>query len=315
MIIYRTKDEPKDIKIEKIYTNDQYSVVSNSYEQNLSGIKFFKYADDIGYPLSLKNNLIQDTINFGGKTISNEDFVLIAGPCSAESVNQIVSTAKFMKDLGVQYFRAGCFKPRTKPYTFQGLGEDGLKLVSEVCKEYDLKFVSEVRDFSNLSSVIEYADVVQVGSKCMYDTGVLKELGGTSKSVLLKRHFGATLKEFLQAADFILSSGNTNIALCERGIRSFENDTRFTLDSCGIEWLKENSWIPIIGDPSHALGSTYGIEGLALSMISQKVNGLIIEVHPKPEIALSDSSQQLNFDEYSNLYSKMNKLRKFVLSL
>lgn len=315
MIIFKKQNNSLDSKISKIFENLNYVIVEDKYEDQLENINYYKYDDSVGHPLSLNHDLFNKSIDFGGENLSKDDFILIAGPCAAESEEQIHQSVEFHKNLGIKYFRAGCFKPRTQPYTFQGLGLEGLKLVKEKCVENDLIFVSEVRDYSNLDNVMEYADVVQVGSKCMYDTGVLKELGKTKKSVLLKRHFGATLKEFLQSADFILSLGNTNVALCERGIRSFETNTRFTLDSCGIEWLKEHSWMPIIGDPSHSMGSRYGIEGLSLSMVSQKINGLIIEVHPNPMSALSDSNQQLNFNDYENLYKKITKLNKFINTL
>ena len=160
---------------------------------------------------------------------------------------------------------------------------------------------------------MDYADVVQVGSKCMYDTGVLKTLGRGQLPVLLKRHFGASLKEFIQAADFILSEGNENVVLCERGIRTFESSTRFTLDSCGVEWLKFNSWLPVIGDPSHALGSRYGVTNLGIGLIAQGISGLIVEVHPNPKEAKSDAAQQLSFDEFQKFNSRVRKLMPLLI--
>ena len=197
----------------------------------------------------------------------------------------------------------------------QGLGLDGLKLCRQACDELDMKFVSEVKDLSNLDPVQDYADIIQVGSKCMYDVGVLRNLGQQNKPILLKRHFGSTLKEFAQAADFIMCEGNEAVVLCERGVRGFETSTRFSLDSCGIEWLKEKTNLPIIGDPSHAMGYAYGVPGLSLAMIAQQVSGLIIEVHPSPKDAKSDADQQLDYQEFKSLLGKILELSIFIKRL
>lgn len=316
MLLVDANNYKKDLLgIKSLAKVGKYYVFSDSHEKSLSGLNARKIPDNVKFPLSYKSDIDvarnKDTVN----KIFKQDFTTIAGPCSAESEGQVFETAKFLKQMGINNFRAGCFKPRTNAYSFQGLGKDGLKLCRLACDHYEMNFVSEVKDLSNLDDVIEFADVVQVGSKCMYDVGVLKELGQNNKPILLKRHFGATLREFVQACDFILCEGNEQIILCERGIRTFENDTRFSLDSSGIEWLKQNSWLPIIGDPSHAMGLSYGVSGLSLSMIAQGIEGLIIEVHPEPKIAKSDASQQLNFHEFGNLYPKIIKLRLFMKEL
>jgi 3-deoxy-7-phosphoheptulonate synthase len=291
-----------------------YYVLDDSFEDQLSSeIKYKKVSDKIKYPIGYKSGE-QNNVDFCGVDLRSE-FLLIAGPCSAESEEQVEKTVEHVSSLGLKFFRAGCYKPRTNPYSFQGLGREGLKLCRNACDEKNLKFISEVKDLSNLDDVMEFADVIQVGSKAMYDVGVLREIGKTNKPVLLKRHFGATLVEFAQHADFIASYGNTNIALCERGIRTFESSTRFSLDSSGIEWLKKYVDWPIIGDPSHAMGYSYGVEGLSLGMIAQRVNGLLIEVHPDPSVAKSDASQQLNFEEFKKLHDKILKLSGFMNEL
>lgn len=298
-----------------IKTIGDYLVFDDHIEAKLHGIEYRKVSDDIRFPLAFRLSG-EDTVSvkFGNQTLNSFDPVIIAGPCAAESEEQIWQTGEFLSKLGVTIFRAGCFKPRTDAYSFQGLGLTGLQITKSMCKDKKMLFVSEVTNMSNFDAVCEYADVIQVGSKCMYDVGVLRSLGQLSKPVLLKRHFGATLREFVQAADFILSNGNTNIALCERGIRTFEKDTRFSLDSCGIEWIRKHCRLPIIGDPSHALGETYGIKQLSRGLVAQGIWGLLIETHPRPEDALSDSKQQLNFEQFRNLYTNITKLKTSLKS-
>jgi 3-deoxy-7-phosphoheptulonate synthase len=310
--IKENETDGQNINFENFPKVGIYYVLPDTIENKLvSTLKYKKVPDDIKFPACWKTDKGQiKNVDFAGTDLINE-FTVIAGPCSAETENQIQQSVQYVKSQGLKFFRAGCYKPRTNAYSFQGLGEAGLKLCKASCKEAGLKFVSEVKDLSNLENVYEYADVVQVGSKCMYDVGVLKALGKTQKPILLKRHFGATLKEFAQAADFIVAEGNNNVVLCERGVRTFETSTRFSLDSCGIEWMKRHIDLPIIGDPSHAMGYDYGVEGLSLGMIAQGVNGLIIEVHPDPEQAKSDASQQLDFNHFSKSLSKIKRTAEF----
>lgn len=291
-----------------------YSIFSDDKAVELQGLPARTVPDQVQFPLSFKTEIDSDKSTAFYEHVFDENVpLLIAGPCAAEDENQIEETAKFIKSEGLNFFRAGCFKPRTNAYSFQGLGETGLKICREACDRHGLRFVTEVKTLSNLDPVMDYADVVQVGSKCMYDTGVLKTLGRGQLPVLLKRHFGASLKEFIQAADFILSEGNENVVLCERGIRTFESSTRFTLDSCGVEWLKFNSWLPVIGDPSHALGSRYGVTNLGIGLIAQGISGLIVEVHPNPKEAKSDAAQQLSFDEFQKFNSRVRKLMPLLI--
>ena len=259
--------------------------------------------------ISTKREISVGDVTIGGST---NNTVVITGPCSVESEEQIESAAKLCVELGVKILRAGAYKPRTSPYTFQGLGLDGLKLLDKMRSKYGLKIITEVRDSTHADEVIEYADVIQIGAKSMYDHGILRKCGKTRKPVLLKRGFGTTLQEFVQSAEFILSGGNPNVMLCERGIRTFETKTRFTLDLCGTAWLKQNTNLPVILDPSHAIGYAYGVPDLARACVAMGVDGLLIETHPNPKIAKSDADQQLNFDEFRNLYASLKTVASAV---
>lgn len=238
--------------------------------------------------------------------------VIVAGPCSVESENQIHKTGQFLAGLGVNVLRGGCYKPRTSPYSFQGLGLEGLKLLNKTKAETNQLVITEARDATHIAEVIEHTDIIQIGAKAMYDHGILKACSQISKPVMLKRGFGTTLQEFVQAAEFILSGGNENVILCERGIRTFETKTRFTLDLCGVSFLKEYTNLPVILDPSHALGYAYGVPDLTRACIAMGVDGVIIEVHPNPKVAKSDASQQLNFEEFKDLYSSMKAVASSI---
>ncbi len=249
-------------------------------------------------------------VKWGNTIVGGEsnNTVVIAGPCSVESKEQITQSADLMKSLGIGTLRAGCFKPRTSPYTFQGLGLQGLKMLVEVRERYGLNIITEVKDSSHVNDVIEHADIIQIGAKAMYDHSILKACGKTKKAVLLKRGFGTTLQEFVQAAEFILSGGNENVILCERGIRTFETKTRFTLDLCGAAYLKHYTNLPVILDPSHAIGYAYGVPDLSRACLAMGIEGLLIEVHPNPKVAMSDASQQLNHHEFTNLHQSLNSI-------
>lgn len=260
------------------------------------------------YMSETRSIAIGDTI-IGG---SSNNTLMITGPCSVETEEQIEKAAKFCLQQGVKVLRAGCYKPRTSPYSFQGLGLEGLKLLAKMRDKYGLKIITEVRDASHVDDVIEYTDIVQIGAKAMYDHGILRRCGQARKPVLLKRGFGSTLQEFVQAAEFILSGGNDEVILCERGIRTFETNTRFTLDLCGVAFLKENTNLPIILDPSHAMGYAYGVPDLARACVAMGIEGLLIESHPTPKQAWSDAAQQLNFDEYAELMASLKSVAQAV---
>lgn len=275
---------------ETFVMNDDIQLASRNYKKTKREVKI--------------NN-----VTIGGNT---NNTLLIAGPCSVESEEQIIQSSELMKELGISTLRAGCYKPRTSPYTFQGLGLEGLKLLDKMRSKYGLNIITEVRDATHIEEVIEYADIIQIGAKAMYDHGILRRCGKTNKPVLLKRGFGTTLQEFVQCAEFILSGGNDNVMLCERGIRTFETKTRFTLDLCGVAYLKEFTNLPIILDPSHAMGYAYGVPDLARACTAMGIDGLLIEVHPTPKTAKSDASQQLNHEEFRNLTESLKTIAKAV---
>ena len=253
-------------------------------------------------------------IDFGNFQIGGDsgNTMMIAGPCSVESREQVDQVAKLLTDLNIKTLRAGCFKPRTSPYTFQGLGEEGLKILAEAREKYGFNIITEVKDSSHVDLVIEYADIIQIGAKAMYDHSIGKRCGQTKKPVLLKRGFGTTLQEFVQAAEFILSGGNPNVMLCERGIRTFETNTRFTLDLCGVAFLKEKTNLPIVADPSHAMGYRYGVPDLTRACLAMGVDGLLIETHPTPEVAKSDAAQQLNLEEFRKMYGTLQPIAQAI---
>ena len=250
-----------------------------------------------------------------GETYIGGDCVnqlMIAGPCAVESREQIEQSCQMLKRLGIRVLRAGSYKPRTSPYTFRGLGEDGLKLLAEMREKYGLLVATEMRDATHADKVIEYADIVQVGAKAMYDHGLLTAAGQCGKPVILKRGFSSTLQELVHAADFVMSCGNEQVILCERGIRSFETQTRFTLDLCGVAWLKEHCNLPVILDPSHAMGYAYGVADLARACTAMGVDGLLIETHPTPCQAKSDAAQQLSHEQFEEMYKSIEPIAKAV---
>ncbi len=297
------KDEQRQIlvtssKIRQV-PNDLYGFVDETFlfenDLQLASSEYLK----------AKRTVQIGEVTIGGNTTNS---IMIAGPCSVESEEQIESSAQLMKELGIKALRGGCFKPRTSPYSFQGLGLEGLKLLAKMREKYDLAIVTEVRDATHIDAVIEYTDVVQVGAKAMYDHGILRACGKANKPVLLKRGFGSSLQEFAQAAEFILSGGNTQVVLCERGIRTFETKTRFTLDLCGVSFLKEKTNLPVILDPSHAMGYSYGVPDLSRACMAMGIDGLLIEVHPNPKVAKSDAAQQLNHEEFRALYGSLEQI-------
>ena len=248
-------------------------------------------------------------VKIGG---DNNNTMVIAGPCSVESEEQITQSAELMVEQGIKTLRAGCYKPRTSPYSFQGMGLEGLKLLDKMRSQFGLNIITEVRDTTHVDEVIEYADIIQIGAKAMYDQGILRTCGKSRKPILLKRGFGSTLQEFVQAAEFILSAGNDNVILCERGIRTFETKTRFTLDLCGVSYLKEHTNLPVILDPSHAMGYRYGVPDLARACTAMGIEGLLIEVHPDPSVAKSDAAQQLDHDMFRDLLTTLRPIASAV---
>ena len=252
---------------------------------------------------------LAEDLSTGGNT---NNTLIIAGPCSVESAEQIDQVAQMLVRNNIRVIRAGCFKPRTSPYSFMGLGLEGLKLLAEVREKYGLKIITEVRDSTQAELVIEYADIIQIGAKAMWDYGILAACGQSNKPVMVKRAFGATLKELVQVAEFILSNGNNNVLVCESGIRTFEPYTRFTLDLCGVAWLKQHCNLPVILDPSHAMGFRYGVPDLTRACVAMGIDGLIIETHPCPDQAKSDAAQQLDFNQFETMLQSLPPIAQSI---
>ena len=258
---------------------------------------------------SLKGDENRRTVIPVGNVKVGEDFVVIAGPCSVESEEQTLKTARKVKEAGANMLRGGAFKPRTSPYDFQGLGLKGLKILEKAKRETKLPVVTEVTDPRDVSWVCEYVDVLQIGTRNMQNFSLLKEVGKIDKPVLLKRGIYSTLKEWLNCAEYILAGGNPNVILCERGIRTFETYTRNTLDLSIVPSVKEVSHLPIIVDPSHGTGRLSVIEPMSLAAMAAGADGIIIEVHCNPCEALSDKDQAMPPDMFAGLMKKLEALR------
>jgi 3-deoxy-7-phosphoheptulonate synthase len=243
------------------------------------------------------------------------DFVVIAGPCSVESETQILDAARAVKAAGADMLRGGAFKPRTSPYAFQGLGIQGLKILEKAKNETALPIVTEVVDPRDVSWVAEFADVLQIGTRNMQNYSLLKEVGKSGRPVLLKRGMYSTLEEWLNCAEYILSEGNPDVILCERGIRTFETYTRNTLDLSAVPAIKELSHLPIIIDPTHSTGRLSLIASMSMAAVAAGADGIIVEVHPKPEEALCDGDQALTPDIFSNMMKRLRPLKSFLNNL
>ena len=241
----------------------------------------------------------RSVFEIGGRRIGGEHFALIAGPCTVESREQLLETARIVKDAGAAMFRGGAYKPRTSPYAFQGLGQEGLRLLAEAKEQYGMPIVTEVMDARDLEPVLEVADVLQIGARNMQNYALLAEVGRSGCPVLLKRGLSATLEELLMAAEYILKEGNEKVILCERGIRTFETAYRFTLDLMAVPVLKQLSHLPVVVDPSHAAGRRDLVEPLSLAAAAAGADGIIVEVHPNPEEAICDGPQALRADEFA----------------
>lgn len=250
-------------------------------------------------------------IEVGNIKIGGGHFAMIGGPCSIETYNQLEKTAAYVKESGGNALRGGAFKPRTSPYSFQGLGKDGLDMMHKIGQKYDMPIVSEVMAISQIE-LFEDVDMFQVGARNMQNFDLLKELGKTNKPILLKRGLSATIQEWLMSAEYIMSEGNENVILCERGIRTFETETRNTQDLSAIAVVKQLSHLPVVIDPSHAAGRRDIIESLSLAAVAAGADGLIIETHPEPERASSDGEQSLYPEQYRELTEKVWKLHQFM---
>ena len=259
----------------------------------------------------------RSVFEIGGRKIGGEHFALIAGPCTVESREQLFDTAYAVKEGGASMLRGGAYKPRTSPYAFQGLGQEGLRLLGEVKEETGLPIVTELMDVRDIEAVIEVADVVQIGARTMQNYTLLSEVGRAGIPVLLKRGLSATLEELLLAAEYVLKEGNEQVMLCERGIRTFEPSYRYTLDLTAVPVLQSLSHLPVVVDPSHAAGRRDLVGPLSLAAAAVGADGIIVEVHPNPEEAICDGPQALRtdeFTEYAGLVERAAQLAGKALS-
>ncbi|PHO06769.1 3-deoxy-7-phosphoheptulonate synthase [Thermoanaerobacterium thermosaccharolyticum] len=257
-------------------------------------------------------NPVSTIVDVNGASIGGKNIVIMAGPCAVESKEQLFESAEAVKKFGAKFLRGGAYKPRTSPYSFQGLEKEGLEMLYEAKKYTGLKIVTEVMDIHSIEIVSKYADVLQIGARNMQNFSLLKEIGRSNMPVLLKRGIAATIEEWLNAAEYILSEGNKNVILCERGIRTFEQYTRNTLDLSAVPVIKKLSHLPIIVDPSHGTGKSFLVSPMAKAAIAAGADGLIIEVHPDPKNALSDGAQSLTPKEFGALTKEISKVANAV---
>jgi 3-deoxy-7-phosphoheptulonate synthase len=306
-------------RLHRLYQKSAFTIMPDVKEDVLAILNSMSGVEEvirtgIEYPLAskfYKNESSAFCVGenpIGGKNAIN----IIAGPCSVESEEQIFGIAEFLKKSGVNFIRGGAFKPRTSPYRFQGLGLDGLKLIRAAADQYNLSVVTEVLDSSLIEQTYPYADILQVGSRNMSNFHFLKQLGKLDKPVLLKRGMSATIEEWLMAAEYILSEGNEKVILCERGIRSFDNLVRNTMDISAIPLLKSLSHLPVWADPSHGTGRRELVTPVSMAAVAAGADGLIIEIHPDPEHALSDGAQSLRLDQFTELLAQTRKIAEAV---
>ena len=255
----------------------------------------------------------EDTvIDIGGVKVGAGHLAVMAGPCAVESMEQLMEAAKCVKDAGAQFLRGGAFKPRTSPYDFQGLEEEGLQMLRTAGDATGLKVVTEIVNLNDIELICKYADVLQIGARNMQNFQLLKEVGKVRKPVLLKRGLSATINEWLNAAEYIMSEGNESVIFCERGIRTYETFTRNTLDLSAVAAIKELSHLPIIVDPSHGTGRWQMVCPMARAAIAAGADGLMVEVHPHPEVALSDGDQSLRPENFKHLMEEVNRIAELM---
>lgn len=251
-------------------------------------------------------------VNINGVSIGDKRIQIIAGPCAVEDREMLLEVAKELREEGLSFIRGGAFKPRTSPYSFQGLGIEGLKYLAEVRERTGLMVVTELMDPRDIDMIYEYADIIQIGARNMQNFRLLTEVGGYDKPVILKRGLSATIKEFLMSAEYIMSKGNHNVILCERGIRTFETYTRNTLDLNAVPLLKQLTHLPVIVDPSHGVGKWDLVTPMARAAIAAGADGLLIEVHPYPENALSDGEQSLKISVFKEMVKQVRAVAQAV---
>jgi 3-deoxy-7-phosphoheptulonate synthase len=265
------------------------------------------------YKLVSREMKSEDTvINFGDTSIGGKELTVIAGPCSVESRDQMFDIAGELKEMGVKFIRAGAYKPRSSPYSFQGLKEKGLEILADVKKEFGVKIITEAKDNNHLDLISSVADIIQIGARNMQNFSLLEEVGTLTTPILLKRGLAATIEDLLMSAEYILSQGNYNVILCERGIRTFETLTRNTLDLNAVPVIKKNSHLPILVDPSHGIGIWDKVTPMAMAAIACGADGVIIEVHNHPDKALSDGYQSLTPKNFKKMLEKIEQLAPVV---
>lgn len=278
---------------------------------SLEGIEDIHRVSDQYKLVSSKWKLNQTAVDLGdGIQIGNGHFGIMAGPCSIESEEQVIHTVEHLKKNNIQIMRGGVYKPRSSPYSFRGLGIEGLKMFHKHCSENGIKIITEVMQVSQIDDMLDYVDIFQVGARNSQNFNLLDALGNVDKPVMLKRGIAGTIDELLQAAEYIFSNGNEKILLCERGIRTFEKAYRNTLDLNAVTILKDKSHLPVIVDSSHGIGIRKYIEPMTLAGVMTGADGIIIEVHEEPEKAISDGQQSLNFDEANILYKNVRTILK-----
>ncbi|WP_456399019.1 bifunctional 3-deoxy-7-phosphoheptulonate synthase/chorismate mutase [Mesoaciditoga sp.] len=288
---------------ENVYERRENFEALDCVEEIIAVLKPFKLTSREFHP--------DDTIiDINGVKIGGKHFEFFAGPCAVESMEQMDEEASFLSSLGVKILRGGAFKPRTSPYSFQGLGLEGLKILRKVGDKYGMKVISEMMSVDDFDIFEEYVDIIQIGARNMQNFRLLEKLGNSSKPIFLKRGFMSTIEEWLLAAEYLFHHGNENVILCERGIRTFEKYTRNTLDMSAVPLVKILSHLPIVVDLSHSTGRRDLIPSLAKAVVAVGANGAMIEVHPNPEKALSDGQQSLNFAEFEETYKNSMKILK-----
>ncbi|MDQ2975141.1 MAG: 3-deoxy-7-phosphoheptulonate synthase [Acidobacteriota bacterium] len=288
------------------------AAIDPSHFENLTGVAEAVRVSKPYKLVTLDLRAEKTVVRVGDATIGGDELAIIAGPCAIESRTQAFAIAETVRRSGAKFFRGGAFKPRTSPYAFQGMGEDGLKLLAEIRDTYGLKIVSEALDERGVDLVERYADMIQIGARSMQNFTLLRRAGKSSLPVLLKRGLSATLDEWLLAAEYIMAEGNYQVVLCERGIRTFSQHTRNTLDLAAIPAVRRISHLPVIVDPSHGTGKNFMVTPLARAGVAVGADGLIVEVHNQPSEALSDGAQALTLEQYEQLVSEVRAIHEVI---
>lgn len=308
---YRAHPMPGAARTAIGITGNQSSIDPSHFE-NLPGVAEAVRVSKPYKLVTLDLHAEKTIVRVGDATIGGDELAIIAGPCAIESRAQTFAVAESVRRSGAKFFRGGAFKPRTSPYAFQGLGEEGFKILAEVRETYGLKIVTEALDEPGIDLVERYADVIQIGARSMQNFTLLRRAGKSRLPVLLKRGLSATLDEWLLAAEYIMAEGNYQVVLCERGIRTFSQHTRNTLDLAAIPAVRRVSHLPVIVDPSHGTGRNFMVTALARAGVAVGADGLIVEVHAAPDQALSDGAQALTLDQYAQLVSEVRAIHEVM---